>query len=170
MLVLRTGRLQPLNLDWWPLSRDAAFYFAAVLSILLVFMDGEVHWYEGLAFFMLYMVYIGFMSQNERIATMARKMVSGTKVHSGGNADEPDNAKGALNADAGEKDGDEDTKVGNLQVCTLTAITTTLLMPFVALLFGSPRLKQQPSFSIAPSSWLEDLALQPERYTRGNNP
>ena len=92
-----------------------------------MFMDGEVHWYEGLAFFMLYMVYIGFMSQNERIATMARKMVSGTKVHSGGNADEPDNAKGALNADAGEKDGDEDTKVGNLQVCVLPAITTALL-------------------------------------------
>ena len=93
------------------------------MSILFVFMDGEVHWYEGLAFFLLYMVYIGFMSYNECIATMAKKILPRTKVHCGTTIDEPDTDKGALNADDGEKDGDEDMEVANLQVCTLTAIT-----------------------------------------------
>lgn len=91
------------------------------MSIMVVFMDGQVHWYEGLVFFLLYMVYILFMTRNEQIATMARKMVSCPKIHDGAITDGPEADKGALTADVGENDGDEDTKVGDLQVSTFAA-------------------------------------------------
>lgn len=33
-----------LHLDWKPLSRDAVFYTAAVLGIVLIFLDSKIYW------------------------------------------------------------------------------------------------------------------------------
>lgn len=105
--------MQPLDLDWWPLSRDAVFYFTAVMSILAVFMDGEVHWYEGMVFFLLYMVYIGFMAFNEQIASSVRSLVCRQKIVDCSTSEGPEADKGALNP---RIDGDEDTGCGDVQV------------------------------------------------------
>ena len=47
--VFSTKKNEPLRLDWKPVTRDCAFYAAAVASVLLVMADGKVWWWEGVA-------------------------------------------------------------------------------------------------------------------------
>lgn len=56
-----------MALDWKPLVRDCFFYTLAIIGTILVFMDGVVHWYEGLGFVTCYAFYIAFMWKNEKI-------------------------------------------------------------------------------------------------------
>ena len=61
---------QTLELDWRPVTRDCGFYALAILTVLLIFYDGEVRWYEGLISVLLYGTYVTFMCYNTKI--MAR--------------------------------------------------------------------------------------------------
>ena len=58
---------QTLELDWRPVTRDCSFYALAITTILLIFHDGEVYWYEGLISVILYFTYVCFMCYNEKI-------------------------------------------------------------------------------------------------------
>jgi len=58
---------QTLELDWRPVTRDCAFYALAISTILLIFYDGYIHWYEGLIAVVMYLTYVIFMYYNARI-------------------------------------------------------------------------------------------------------
>mmetsp|Transcript_26826 Transcript_26826/g.58458 ORF Transcript_26826/g.58458 Transcript_26826/m.58458 type:complete len:570 (-) Transcript_26826:108-1817(-) len=53
-----------LDIDWKPLTRDCFFYLLAVLSIIVIFNDDTVYWWEGGIAVGAYLVYIMFMSYN----------------------------------------------------------------------------------------------------------
>ena len=65
--VLSTKKNEPLRLDWKPVTRDCAFYAAAVASVLLVMADGKVWWWEGVACVCMYATYVAFMAVNEKV-------------------------------------------------------------------------------------------------------
>ena len=52
---------QTLQLDWRPLARDCTFYAYSIVLLVLVVHDGKVEWFEALAMFLSYGLYIGFM-------------------------------------------------------------------------------------------------------------
>lgn len=54
-------------LKWWPLLRDCLFYTLSIIALVLVIMDEEVHWYEALAFLIMYALYIVLMYFNRSI-------------------------------------------------------------------------------------------------------
>eukprot|EP01025_Chloroclados_australasicus_P028000 TRINITY_DN27719_c0_g1_i1.p1 TRINITY_DN27719_c0_g1~~TRINITY_DN27719_c0_g1_i1.p1 ORF type:complete len:444 (+),score=40.33 TRINITY_DN27719_c0_g1_i1:1-1332(+) len=71
-----------LHLDWKPLIRDAVFYLAAVASILLIFMDKKVYWWEGLICVLCYAGYVLFMAYNHTIMSwIDSKMGSRQNMH-----------------------------------------------------------------------------------------
>ncbi len=45
-------------LSWKPIVRDIIFYIVAIVSLFLIFQDGQVHWFEALAFIVLYLLYL----------------------------------------------------------------------------------------------------------------
>ena len=65
--VFATQKNEPLRLDWKPVTRDCAFYAAAVASVLLVMADGKVWWWEGVACVCMYATYVAFMAVNEKV-------------------------------------------------------------------------------------------------------
>mmetsp|Transcript_7169 Transcript_7169/g.25236 ORF Transcript_7169/g.25236 Transcript_7169/m.25236 type:complete len:598 (-) Transcript_7169:255-2048(-) len=64
---------QTLVLDWKPLTRDALFYSAAIVTTFIIFSDNKVHWYEGLVSVILYIGYIVFMKFNAGIMAKVDK-------------------------------------------------------------------------------------------------
>jgi len=55
---------QSLNIWWYPLTRDCAFYTLAIIELTLVLRDEEVHLYEALIMFFTYILYCLFMVIN----------------------------------------------------------------------------------------------------------
>lgn len=56
-----------MRIDWRPLTRDCVFYTLSILSLMWVFGDGVVTAFEGGMMVCGYIVYILFMTQNEKI-------------------------------------------------------------------------------------------------------
>jgi len=71
---------QTLYLDWKPVTRDCLFYAFAVSSIILIFMDGMIKWYEGMGATLAYFCYIAFMKFNASIMNWVDKMTRSNKV------------------------------------------------------------------------------------------
>jgi len=66
-----------LELDWRPVTRDCGFYALSILTLYLIFYDGQVRWFEGLISVALYGSYVTFMCYNEKVMTwMGDKSVS----------------------------------------------------------------------------------------------
>lgn len=61
---------EALKLDWWPLFRDS-FYYSISLVVLMIFFGyvskNRIFWYESLILFLLYILYVILMSQNEKL-------------------------------------------------------------------------------------------------------
>ena len=58
---------QSLQLDYKPVTRDCGFYSASIIFTLFIMADGKVWWWEGVIAVCLYFVYVGFMTQNEKV-------------------------------------------------------------------------------------------------------
>ncbi|VDM44729.1 unnamed protein product [Toxocara canis] len=62
-----------LHLTWWPLFRDVTFYIAALLMLVIFFLDEEViRWFEALSLFMVYILYAVFMKYNEAVEKLVK--------------------------------------------------------------------------------------------------
>ncbi|KAL3282930.1 hypothetical protein HHI36_006088 [Cryptolaemus montrouzieri] len=76
---------QPIQLDWWPLTRDIIIYISAVCLLVAITWDGLIFWYEGLILFIVYFVYFTVMFNNTRISNFIinflpkRNKVSGSE-------------------------------------------------------------------------------------------
>jgi sodium/potassium/calcium exchanger 4 len=58
---------EALDLDWRPLARDSAFYFSAIVILVVTLMDGEITGFEAFGFLLAYASYITFMYFNQTI-------------------------------------------------------------------------------------------------------
>ncbi|XP_033172518.1 sodium/potassium/calcium exchanger 4 isoform X1 [Drosophila mauritiana] len=63
---------QPSKLDWWPVTRDTAWYLIAIASLTYVLYDSLVTWYEAFAFLLLYIAYVIQLSFDRRIQNLVR--------------------------------------------------------------------------------------------------
>lgn len=96
---------QTLYLDWKPVTRDCLFYSMAVLSVILIFLDGMIKWYEGMGATLAYGCYIIFMKFNSQIMAYVDDLTRSKKVKPG--EDEEVGSKeegGALNGDSKDSD------------------------------------------------------------------
>lgn len=65
--VCALGAGMVVNLHWWPLFRDCAFYALSVGALAVVILDENVYWYEALGLLLLYLGYIVLMYFNSNL-------------------------------------------------------------------------------------------------------
>ena len=65
---------ETLDIDWRPVVRDCGFYSASITTMIIFFQDGRIYWWEGLIMVLIYFIYIGFMTQNEKIFKKCEKV------------------------------------------------------------------------------------------------
>lgn len=66
---------KPVQLDWWPITRDCIM-FAFHISVLAGFAwDGRIYWYEAMVFVILFFTYFVVMFQNKHIMKVAKKYI-----------------------------------------------------------------------------------------------
>lgn len=73
----------PIQLDWWPLTRDCSIYICSIVLLVWITWDGQVFWYEALVLFIVYFIYLTVMFQNVRIMAFFRSIqnrISATRV------------------------------------------------------------------------------------------
>ncbi|KAG5887628.1 hypothetical protein JTB14_036273 [Gonioctena quinquepunctata] len=71
----------PLQLDWWPISRDCTIYALSVIALVIITWDSDIFWYEATALMLIYCVYFTVMFQNKKIERFVRRKIAGNKVH-----------------------------------------------------------------------------------------
>lgn len=54
-------------LDWKPIMRDTIVNLLSFIFLLLVFLDGQVHWYESTTGVVLYVLYVAMMAVNTQM-------------------------------------------------------------------------------------------------------
>eukprot|EP00753_Platysulcus_tardus_P018172 PLAT6755.3.p1 GENE.PLAT6755.3~~PLAT6755.3.p1 ORF type:complete len:684 (+),score=318.07 PLAT6755.3:51-2102(+) len=67
------GAGQALPLDWYPLTRDSAYYTVCLVAIVIAVRDQKIMWYEALILFILYIGYVYMLSKNDAIKAWAKK-------------------------------------------------------------------------------------------------
>ncbi|XP_053686141.1 sodium/potassium/calcium exchanger 3-like [Sabethes cyaneus] len=66
---------KPVQLDWWPLTRDS-LVFAMNVALLTAFAwDGRIYWWEAMIFVILLAVYFIIMFQNRPIMNFFKKYI-----------------------------------------------------------------------------------------------
>ncbi|EFA03343.2 sodium/potassium/calcium exchanger 4 [Tribolium castaneum] len=71
----------PVQLHWWPISRDVIIYILSILLLVGITWDGYIYWYEGLVLFLVYFIYFTVMFQNVRISNFVLRLIKrGNKV------------------------------------------------------------------------------------------
>jgi K+-dependent Na+/Ca+ exchanger-like protein len=76
--IFKTAKLR-----WQPVARDLFFYSLSIITLLFVFWDGRVTITESLLFVVLYVVYLGVLSQWSRLvpAQIEVSSIDGKVVH-----------------------------------------------------------------------------------------
>ena len=69
-----------LDLTWWPIFRDIAFYSVSLLMLVVFFLDSKIYWYEAMLMFFIYILYCSFMKVNESIERFVKKHINKNKV------------------------------------------------------------------------------------------
>jgi len=86
--VCAVASTEVLELTWWPLARDCSFYLVALLTVYLFFgiiTPKEIHWWEALILFSIYLLYCTFMKFNTQAQAAVNKALGlvDKKVHPG---------------------------------------------------------------------------------------
>lgn len=58
---------KPIQIDWWPITRDSILFSINVLILVSIAWDGAVMWWETCILLTVYVLYWALMFQNERI-------------------------------------------------------------------------------------------------------
>lgn len=66
---------KPIDVDWFPVTRDAVLYSINISLLVYFAHDGEIWWYEALVFVVLYFAYFIIMFQNNRIMRWIKYIV-----------------------------------------------------------------------------------------------
>ncbi|XP_041464157.1 sodium/potassium/calcium exchanger 4-like [Lytechinus variegatus] len=65
---------QELVIHWWPFCRDCFVYVISILIMVVVILDGEIQWWEGLILSCGYIVYIAIMYFNPYLSMRASEI------------------------------------------------------------------------------------------------
>lgn len=68
---------KPVQLDWWPITRDSIVFACHVGALIGFAWDGRIHWYESIVIMILLVNYFVVMFQNRRIMKFAKKYIEG---------------------------------------------------------------------------------------------
>lgn len=66
---------KPIQIDWWPITRDAILFSINVLLLVSIAWDGAVMWWETCILITVYVLYWTFMFQNDRIMRNIKYLV-----------------------------------------------------------------------------------------------
>ncbi|CAH1108952.1 unnamed protein product [Psylliodes chrysocephalus] len=73
--------VRPLQLDWYPLTRDTLIYIIAVSILIYISWDGNIYWYETLISLAFYIIYFVIMINNKRISKFVRKLLNKEEIN-----------------------------------------------------------------------------------------
>ena len=59
--------MKPIQMDWWPITRDCIMFSINVSILVTIVWDGRVYWYETVVLVTMYFIYWIIMFQNPRI-------------------------------------------------------------------------------------------------------
>lgn len=65
-----------LDVEWWPISRDAVMYGLSVSLLIAVLQDEKVYFYEALILVLFYSLYILIMFYNNYLSSLAHRLVA----------------------------------------------------------------------------------------------
>lgn len=68
---------KPVQLDWWPITRDSILYSMNIGLLVAFAWDGRIYWYESLTMVIASVLYFVIMFQNQRIMGFVKKYVEG---------------------------------------------------------------------------------------------
>ena len=63
-----------MYLNWYPIFRDSIMYILSVLILMFSLYDRKIHWYESVALFVAYTLYIIVMYFNDSLEEWAQEM------------------------------------------------------------------------------------------------
>lgn len=63
-----------MHLTWYPIFRDSIMYILSVLILMFSLYDRKIHWYESVALFVAYTLYIIVMYFNDSLEEWAQEM------------------------------------------------------------------------------------------------
>lgn len=66
---------KPIQMDWWPITRDAIVFTCNLSALVVIVWDGEIMWYETIVFVVLYISYWILMFQNPRIMKVVKRVI-----------------------------------------------------------------------------------------------
>ncbi|CAI4229738.1 unnamed protein product [Auanema sp. JU1783] len=69
-----------LHLTWWPLFRDMAFYYVALIFLVIFFSDEQISWHEALCMFLIYVFYGLFMKYNSQMEILVKSWLTSNSV------------------------------------------------------------------------------------------
>lgn len=90
--------ITPLQLDWWPVTRDVCIYIMAVSLLVVITWDGYIYWYEGLVLFIVYFVYFAIMFQNTRISKFVKSKFEKNNVEDLQTEEKPETRASVISA------------------------------------------------------------------------
>lgn len=64
-----------IQMDWWPITRDAIVFTCNLSALVVIVWDGEIMWWETIIFVVLYVCYWLLMFQNPRLMKMVKGVV-----------------------------------------------------------------------------------------------
>ncbi|XP_055532844.1 sodium/potassium/calcium exchanger 4-like [Wyeomyia smithii] len=66
---------KPVQLDWWPLTRDSVVFSVHIALLTAFAWDGRIYWWEAMVFVILLANYFLIMFQNRRIMGFFKKYI-----------------------------------------------------------------------------------------------
>lgn len=67
---------RPLQLTWWPLFRDSAFYVISLITLSCFFVISSkdlIEWWEAMTLFLMYLLYVFIMYVNVDIFRVSER-------------------------------------------------------------------------------------------------
>lgn len=66
---------RPIQIDWWPISRDTFLFISFLVTLVVIAWDGMIYWWETYILISLYIFYWILMFQNPRIMKFFKGVV-----------------------------------------------------------------------------------------------
>lgn len=66
---------RPIQIDWWPISRDSVLLISFLITLVVIAWDGMIFWWETYILVTLYVFYWILMFQNPRIMKFFKKVI-----------------------------------------------------------------------------------------------
>ncbi|KAB0797588.1 hypothetical protein PPYR_08581 [Photinus pyralis] len=77
----------PIQLDWWPVSRDCFLYLVSIVLLVVMSWDGKVFWYEGMILFIVYFIYFTIMFNNSKVSKFCKRIIKKLQMKLNSSAD-----------------------------------------------------------------------------------